>query len=145
MSKVTQSTTIAAPVGQVFAFVSEPQRAPTFLPGLNRISNLSAPQQQVGRTWEWEFNWLGLIFSGKSQCTQFSPASIYQFQTLTGADSTWTYRCEPRGAQTHLTLEVEYEAPQALLARVATAGILEKLNQHRAAEAIANIKTLLEP
>jgi ribosome-associated toxin RatA of RatAB toxin-antitoxin module len=145
MPKATQSITISAPVDKVFAFVSDPQRAPTFLPGLNRISSLSAPQQQVGRTWEWEFNWLGLTFSGKSQCMQFSPASVYQFQTLTGAHSTWTYRCEPRSSQTQLTLEVDYETPQALLARVATAGILEKLNQHRAAETVANIKALLEP
>ena len=58
--------------------------------------------------------------------------------------STWTYRFEPNGAATRVTLEVEYDVPQNMLARYASQGTLEKMNQERAAEALANLKGLLE-
>lgn len=145
MPKVTETVEIATPQEKVFEFVSDPKRAPTFVPGLNRISNVSTSEPKVGRTWEFEFNWHGLILAGKSECKQCSPPSLYQFQTLTGAKSTWTYRCEQRDRVTRLTLEVEFEVPQGLLSRFASQGALEKMNQNRVHEALANVKALLEP
>lgn len=145
MSKVTESIMIAADVEKVFEFLSDAQRSPTFVPGLNRISNLSSPEPKQGRTWEFEFNWFGFIVSGNSQCTRYERPRTYQFQSLAGSKSTWTYKCEPNGTQTRLTLEVEYEIPQKLLARFATQRILERMNQNRAREVVANLKALLEP
>ncbi len=145
MPTVIESAVITAPPQKVFEFVSDPKRAPTFVPGLNRISNLSAPTPQAGRTWEFEFNWFGLILSGKSECKRCEPARLYQFQTVSGARSTWTYRCEPEGSQTRLTLEVEYEPPQNLLVRFAAQSVLDKMNTNRARETVANLKALLEP
>jgi carbon monoxide dehydrogenase subunit G len=41
-------------------------------------------------------------------------------------------------------LEVEYDIPQNMLARYASKGTLEKINQDRAAEALSTLKGLLE-
>src|ERR1051325_967562 len=139
MSKVTESIEIAVPQEKVFEFISEPKRAPTFVPGLNRISNISSSEPKVGRTWEFEFNWHGLILAGQTKCTQYDPPRLYQFQTLTGAKSTWTYRCDQQDRRTRLTLEVEFELPQGLLGRFATPGSLEKMNQNRVHETLSNI------
>ena len=144
MPKVTETVVIAAAQPKVFEFVSDAKRAPTFVPGLNRISNLSTATPQVGRTWEFEFNWFGLTLSGNSECKRFEHPTLYQFQTLSGAKSTWTYRCEAKDGQTQLTLEVEYDVPQNLLARFAAQPVLEKMNQNRARETVANLKVLLE-
>ncbi len=145
MPKVSESTLVEASPEKVFAFISDPNRAPTFIPGLNRISNLSSPEPKVGRTWEWEFNWFGLVLSGKTECRQFKPPRVYQFETVTGAQSRWTYRCEPQNGHTKLDLEIEYETPKNHLAKIATEPVFEKMNRNRAHEAIANIKALLEP
>ena len=102
-----------------------------FVPGLNRISNLLQPQSEVGQGWDYEFNWFGLVITGNSRCTQYQKPSVYQFKTLTGNPSTWTYRFEPAGGRTKLTLEVEYELSQSQLARFATAGALEQMNRSR--------------
>ena len=67
MPKVNETIVIAAAQPKVFEFVSDAKRAPTFVPGLNRISNLSTATPQVGRTWEFEFNWFGLAVSGNSR------------------------------------------------------------------------------
>jgi hypothetical protein len=99
---------------------------------------------QPGQTWEYEFDWFGLVVSGNSRCTKSEPAKLHQFQTVTGNPSTWTYLIESDGTNTRLTLEVEYEIPGNVLARYASQPVFEKMNQERAREIVANIKTMLE-
>lgn len=141
MPKVTESALVAAPAEKVFQMFVEPQRAVMFVPGLSRINNISPDK----RSWDFEFNWLGLVISGHSECTASEAPKRYQFKTLTGNKSTWTYRCEPDGANTRLSLEVEYEVPQQQLARFASETVLQKMNQNTAREIVSHIKTLLEP
>ena len=43
-----------------------------------------------------------------------------------------------------LTLVVDYDVPANMIAKFATQGALEKMNQERAAEALKNLKGLLE-
>jgi carbon monoxide dehydrogenase subunit G len=142
---VTYTADISAPVDRVYAFIADrPEAATSFIPGLNRISNVSPPKADVGQTWEYEFNWFGLVISGQTRCTTLDRPRSYQFQTITGNRSTWTYRFEPKDATTRVTLEVEYDVPQNMLARYASQGTLEKMNLERAAEALSNLKGLLE-
>ena len=145
MPTVTHNVDITAPVDRVYSFVADrPEGATSFIPGLNRISNVSPPKADIGQTWEYEFNWFGLVISGQTRCTKLDRPRSYQFQTVTGNRSTWTYRFEPKDAKTRVSLEVEYDIPQNMLARYASQGTLEKMNQERAAEALATLKGLLE-
>lgn len=145
MPSVTNSTKIAAPVKDVFSYVADhPERATAFIPGLNRISNVSSPEAKEGQTWDYEFNWFGLVISGNSRCTKLERPSVYQFQTVTGNRSTWTYRFTPDGDVTRLDFEVEYEVPESMLARFATEGTLERMNKERAVEVLASLKGLIE-
>ena len=145
MPTVTESVVIATTPQKAFEFIADAKRASTFIPGLNRISNLSTTKPGVGQDWEFEFNWFGLIISGKAECKRYEPPTVYQFQTVSGSPSTWTYRFAAQGDQTRLSLEVEYELPQNMLARFATQTVLEGMNQNRARETLANLKALLEP
>ncbi len=154
MATATSTTEINASVDQVYSFIADrPEAATSFIPGLNRISNVSTPEAGVGQTWEYEFTWFGLVIAGQTRCSALDRPRRYQFQTITGNRSTWTYRFEPSGAAasggkdtgaTRVTLEVEYDVPQNMLARYASQGILEKMNRERADEALANLKGLLE-
>jgi hypothetical protein len=145
MPTVTHSAEIGAPVDEVFSYVADhPERATAFIPGLNRISNVSAPNAGVGQTWDYEFNWFGLVISGSSRCTKFNRPSEYQFQTVTGNPSTWTYRFSSNGTGTRVEFQVDYEIPENQLARFATAGTLERMNNERSVEVLANLKGLIE-
>ena len=146
MPSVRESVDVAAAPSAVFQFVADqPERATTFIPGLNRISNVSPPAAGVGQAWEFEFNWFGLVVSGSSRCTQYEQPSVYEFKTVTGNPSTWTYRFDQAGSGTRLTLTVDYDLPQNQLARFAAAGVLEQMNRNRAREIVANLKALIEP
>lgn len=144
MPAVTSSVEINAPVDRVYAFIADrPEGATSFIPGLNRISSVSSPAA-VGQTWEYEFNWFGLVITGQTRCSALDRHRTYQFQTLTGNQSTWTYRFEPRGAATGVTLDVDYDLPQNQIARFASQQVLDKMNQERAEETLSNLKGLLE-
>lgn len=143
-AKAAESTTIAASPQKVYAFVAEATRATSFIPGLSRIHNVQPAIAQSGQTWEYEFDWFGLVVSGNSKCTKSEPAKVHQFQTVTGNPSTWTYVIEPDGTNTRLTLEVEYQIPGNVLARYASQSVFEKMNVDRAREIVANVKTMLE-
>jgi len=145
MAHVTESIEVAAPVEAVYSFVADqPERATTFIPGLNRIENVAPAEAAVGQTWNYEFNWFGLVISGQSRCTVLDRPRTYEFETLQGTASRWTYHFAPSGGGTRVTLDVEYEVPQNQLARYATAGALEKMNQERGAETLRNLKGLVE-
>jgi len=145
MPTVSETIHIGAPVEEVFSFVADfPERATAFIPGLNRISNVSTPDAAAGQTWDYEFNWFGLVISGNSRCTKLERPSVYQFQTVTGNPSTWTYRFEPTDTGTRVVFDVDYEVPQSQLARFAAEGTLERMNKERAVEVLANLKGLIE-
>jgi carbon monoxide dehydrogenase subunit G len=145
MPTVSETIDIAASADDVFSYVADhPERATAFIPGLNRINNVSTPEAAVGQTWDYEFNWFGLVISGHSRCTKFDRPSVYQFQTVTGNRSTWTYRFEPDGAGTRVVFNVDYEVPESQLARFATENTLERMNKERAVEVLGNLKGLIE-
>jgi hypothetical protein len=145
MPTVTQTVDISAPLDRVYSYIADhPEGATSFIPGLNRISNVSPATPGVGQTWEYEFNWFGLVISGQTRCTALDRPRSYQFQTVTGNKSTWTYRFEPKDLMTRVALEVEFDVPQNMLARYASQGTLERMNQERAAEALTSLKGLLE-
>lgn len=145
MPSVSRTVSINAAPDAVFSYVADhPERATTFIPGLNRIENVSPAQPGPGQTWQYEFNWFGMVISGSSRCTQLERPQLYEFETVTGNQSVWQYRFEPDGPGTRVTLRVDYDVPQNQLARFATEGMLHTMNEGRAAEALASLKGLLE-
>lgn len=140
MAKVTESTVVAAPAEKIFKMLAEPERAVMFVPGLTRISNVAGDK----KSWDYEFSWHGLGISGRAECTAAEAPTKYQFKTVSGNKSTWTYQCGSDGGKTKLSLEIEYEVPKQQLARFASEAVLLKMNQNTAREIVSHIKTLLE-
>jgi carbon monoxide dehydrogenase subunit G len=144
MPAIKGSIDIGAARDRVFDYIAAPEKATAFIPGLNRISNVSpANSGDVGRTWEYEFNWFGVVVSGQSKCTRSDRPGVYQFQTVSGPKSTWTYEFDGDATRTKVTLQVEFEVPQSLMSKFAT-GPLTKMNEDRGRETLHNLKALLE-
>jgi carbon monoxide dehydrogenase subunit G len=149
MPCITSTIDVSAPIDAVFSFIADrPDAAPSFIPGLNRIENVTPGQPRVDQSWNYEFNWFGVVFTGRTRCTAFERPSRYQFKTETGHPSTWTYTFSPtpspQGEGTSIRLEVDFEVPANMLARFAVAGALEKMNQDKADDALRNVKGLVE-
>jgi carbon monoxide dehydrogenase subunit G len=143
-ARAAHSATISAPPQKIYDFIAEAARATSFIPGLSRIHNVKPATAQPGQTWDFEFDWFGLVVSGNSKCIRSERPNLYEFQTITGNPSTWTYKIEPDGKNAKLTLEVQYEIPGNAVARFASQPVFEKMNQDRAREIVSNLKTMLE-
>jgi carbon monoxide dehydrogenase subunit G len=142
---VSTSVLIEAAPETVFSFVADhPERATSFIPGLNRIENVTPAAAAPGQTWTYEFNWFGLVIAGNTRCTRLERPRLYEFETVTGNHSTWQYRFDPDGGGTRVTLRVDYDVPQSQLARYAAEGQLQAMNEQRAVETLANLKGLIE-
>lgn len=145
MASVSKSIVINAPSAAIYSFLADfPERATSFIPGLNRIENVSTAEAAPGQTWQYEFNWFGLVIAGSSQCTKLERPALYEFETVTGNRSTWQYRLAPEGNGTRVTLTVDYDVPENMLARFAAEGTLQSMNDQRASETLANLKGLVE-
>jgi uncharacterized membrane protein len=145
MASVSKTVVINAAADAVYSYVADfPERATSFIPGLNRIENVSSAVAGPGQSWDYEFNWFGLVVSGRTSCTKLERPRLYEFETVTGNRSTWQYKFEPDGAATRVTLDVQYDVPEGQLARFAAEGMLQSMNEERAAETLANLKGLLE-
>ena len=145
MASVSTSVLIEAAPETVFSFVADhPERATSFIPGLNRIENVTPAAAAPGQTWTYEFNWFGLVIAGKTRCTRLERPRLYEFETETGNHSTWQYRFEPDGGGTRVTLRVDYDVPKSQLARYAAEGQLQAMNEQRAVETLSNLKGLVE-
>jgi hypothetical protein len=143
-AKAVESTSISAPPQKIYDFISEATRATNFIPGLSRIHNVKPANAQPGQTWNYEFDWFGVVISGESKCTKSESPRVHEFQTVTGNPSTWTYQIEGDGPHSRLTLTVQYETPDNVVGRFASRAVFEKMNQDRAREIVTNIKAMLE-
>jgi uncharacterized membrane protein len=140
MDKVSENVVISAPAEKIYKLLSEPERAVMFVPGLSQISNVAGDK----RSWDYEFSWHGLGVKGHAKCTVAESPQRYQFKTITGNQSVWTYQCADDNGKTNLSLEIEYAVPENQLARFASEKILHKMNQNTAREIVSHIKTLME-
>jgi uncharacterized membrane protein len=140
MDKVSDSMSVSAPAEKIYRLLAAPERAVIFVPGLSKITNVANDK----RSWDYEFSWHGLGISGHAECTVAETPRKYQFETVTGNHSVWTYQCAAEDGKTKLSLEIEYEVPKNQLARFASDKILRTMNQHTVRQIVTNIKTLME-
>lgn len=143
MAKVLATVVINAPVDKVFEYTAAPENGPAFIPNLNENTNISVSPTQVGQKWDWRFNMAGVDLRGSAEVTEVTKNSEWSLKTYNGNDSNWTYTFSEENGGTKVTLEVEYQIPEGVLGKM-TGGVVEKINQQNADQALQNLKTILE-
>jgi uncharacterized membrane protein len=142
MGKIQAQITINSPVEKVFTYTASPSNGPAFIPNLNENTNITPKETQVGQTWDWKFNMVGVDLNGSSQVYEMKKPTTWKLKTKGAVQSDWKYSFTAIDADTtNVTLEVEYEIPTAM--KLATP-IIEKINQHNANNGLTNLKTILE-
>jgi len=145
MPSVNASITIQVPVEEAFDFAASPSRTPMFVPNLSENTDLSTETTEVGQTWSWRFNLLGLDLKGKGETTLVEPNSKWQLKSTGDASSTWTYTYAKEGDGTRVTIDVDYTLPESVLGKLGPAKkALAAIQQQTADNALDNLKTILE-
>lgn len=143
MSRVAKSVTVSNDPKRIIEYIADVGNHPAFLGPLKSVSNMSGDPHTPGSSWDWTFVMAGVEFTGRAETVAYEPGKQYSFRTTSGIESTFVYRCEPAGAQTKLTIDVTYEVPRTLLAKM-QAPVVEKLNDAEGARAVENLKAILD-
>lgn len=128
----------------VIGYVADVRHRPLFLPLLKSVSDIQGDPAAAGTTWKWIWLALGLEWEGVGRCLQVEPGRLYSFQTEGGIQSTWTYRAEPEGKGTKLSVRVEYEVPPKAVPLMPTEAVLANRRQTETEQAIKNLKEILD-
>jgi len=128
----------------VMGYIADVRNRPFFLPSLKSVAEIQGAPTAVGTTWKWKWIALGMEFEGVGRCISHEPGRQYVFRTEGGITSTWIYKAEAEGGGTKVTLDIEYEIPERVLARLSSDAILDTLRKSEADHATQNLKLILE-
>ena len=143
MSRVAKSAVINNKADQIMNYIADVRNHPAFIGPLKSVANVNGDPKQAGTSWDWTFVMAGVEFTGRAETVSYESGRKFSYKTTTGVQSTFTYSAEPQGNGVTVTVDVTYEVPQALLARM-QATVVEKLNDAEGARAVENLKAILD-
>ena len=132
MTKIHRDLMVDAKPERCFEFIADPSLAPLFISSLYSITPIEVEPRGAGNRWGFEYD----------------PPSKYVWRSDPGTstiDTTFSYRFQPEGEGTRISMDVEYEIPRQVLGgKIADRLVIERMNEHEADAAINNLKVLLE-
>ena len=143
MSKVAQSLEVDCTPESLMEYIVDVTNHPAFIGPLKSVENINGDVRKSGTSWDWVYSLAGVELSGKAETVRFVPGKEFVYKTTTGAKSTFTYRADPAGAKTKLSLNVDYEVPTNALGKM-KASVFEKLNDAEGKRVVENLKVVLE-
>ena len=128
----------------VMAFIADLRNRTRYLPSLKSLTDIQGDPSAAGTTWRWKFAVLGREFEGTGRCLEHEPGRLYSFQTEGGLESVWTYRAEPDGDGTKLSIHVEFQVPDGALGSLLPERDLEAMMRKEGEQVVRNLKAILE-
>jgi uncharacterized membrane protein len=143
MSRVAKSTTITSDPARVIDYIADVANHPAFLGPLKSVGKVTGDSKTPGTAWDWTFIMAGVEFTGRAETVAYEKGKKFSFKTTTGIKSTFVYSCELDRGGTKVSIDVTYEVPQSLAAKVQTS-VVEKWNDAEGARAVENLKAILD-
>jgi uncharacterized membrane protein len=140
---ITRDIRVATPVDRVFNFLVDPNNLPEIWPNIIEVKNVKKSKDNAGFNFNWSYKMSGLPFEGKCETIEYNPYERFVVKSNQGLDSTITWRFQPSGQETHVTLKFEYQIPSSLLKRIQEDVVIQE-NEHEVQALLQNIKSRLE-
>lgn len=142
MMTLSQSIVIDARPEAVFAYVVEPSTMAEWIPPLVETRDIIGSGE--GMQFEWTYKLAGLLLRGQTVVVAQVQNECAEYQGIGAINSTWTFRVEPDGGGTKLSIDIVYEVPVPVLGKLAER-VIVKRDRRNLDVALANVKDLLEP
>ncbi len=144
MAHITKIVSVKSDPTKITDYISRVKNHPAFISALKSIENLTGDEHEAGAQWDWTFAMGGVELVGKGETVEYIPGKVFAYKTTGEAESKFTYSVEAEGEGSRLTMDVEYAMPEGVLAKLADATVVERLNEQEADHAVENIKAILE-
>ncbi len=109
MIRINESTVIARPCEDVFAFVSDQTNAVRWQSGIVEIRRLTDGPPGVGTRHAFTRTLMGRRMSGENEYVEFEPGKRVAFRTTSGPGLLASYSVEPTPAGTRLTATIDLD------------------------------------
>ena len=144
MTTIKKSIQISAPIDQLEAVFTDPQRLPEWYPGVTAVDPSPGYPAEVGSTCNITYKAGGMTMESKFTTTESIPQTQRIFQTdgmITGTNR-WDMSQEEGGIK--VTLTIDYEMAGGGLGKIADKLIVERMNDKNAEASLENLKALLK-
>ena len=126
---IVRDIRVDTPVERVFDFLVDPNNLPEIWPNIIEVKNVKKSKDNQGFNFNWSYKMSGLPFEGKCETIEHTQHERLVFKSNKGLDSTITWRFQPSGRETHVTLRFEYQIPSSLLKRINEEVVIRE-NEH---------------
>lgn len=145
MPEVEQSIEIAAPPERVFDLIAnEPERMAEWWPPIELQERVTPPPTALGSVSRYVYNMMGVKIRGEHEVKALNENQHLIVKTVSGIDSSFTFRFEPSATGTRLTINVDYTLPGSVLGQLLNRIALEQKNERDLEEGLANLKRIVE-
>lgn len=146
MARITKTITIDAPAGETYTFAHDPRHWADWFVGLSGPTELTG-EGEAGTVGEFTYKMAGLHFPMTIKVIEAGEQTGYYFckTEYTGPVAGYqVFTFTPQGNQTVVSVEAEYTVPGKALGRIADRLVIERMEEHAADVAMANLKDLVE-
>ena len=125
----------------VLAFIADCNNRTKYIPALKSLTNVQG--EPGGQSWDWQFEVLGMSFSGTARSTNYQPGRAYAFETQGDLGSQWQYTATAEGDGARLAIHVSYSVPDDVVAKAPPGIDLGAMEQAEAARVFSSLQTIL--
>lgn len=140
---IVRDIRVDTPVERVFDFLLDPNNLPEVWPNIIEVKNVKKSKDNAGFNFNWTYKMSSLTFEGKCETIEYAPYDHLVIKSNKALDSTITWRFQPMGRETHVTLRFEYQIPSSLLKRTKEEFVIQE-NEHEVEALLQNLKSRLE-
>jgi len=140
---IVRDIRIATPVDRVFDFLADPNNLPEVWPNIIEVKNIKKSKNTDGFNFNWAYKMSGLPFEGKCETIEYTPYERLVVKSNKGLDSTITWRFQPAGRESQVTLQFEYQIPSSLLKRMKDDFVVQE-TEHEVEALLQNLRSRLE-
>ena len=143
MKTIARSTQISAPLDIVFDFLADPHNLSQIWPSIVEVKGVKKSKSNDGFNFNWDYKMADTHFEGKCETIEYVPNETIAIKSNKGLDSTITWRLNPVGQGTHVTLQFEYQIPASVLKQTEEETVTQELEQETDV-VLQNLKNRLE-
>jgi carbon monoxide dehydrogenase subunit G len=114
MAHVEESTTIAAPIEDIFELVADHRRARSWLEGFDRFEHASGPERGIGARVRAEGRFLGLTVETELEIIEYEPPRRLVSVSKKGVRSHTSWIMQPTETGTLVSFVGDYSLPFGL-------------------------------
>jgi len=144
MPVIERSTTINAPLEQVFQLLDTPERVGEWAPGVTRVADIKQTPQRIGDSARITYSVLGLRFPMKMTVVEYNRPRKVTTRMEGGMGGTFAWSLEPQGLATRVQMRIDYTMKGGILGKAANTLLVERMNERNAERMLENLKMLTE-